>query len=372
MSLINRVLQHLDARSAQGLDVELHGIHVRAVMPKKHHGPMVWAVGITLVAGLFALAGGLLWQSSKAPTLAAMPILPAVPAPPPILKPDRDPSMVPLPDFWIAPLPQELAATEPVRSFEQLPEQAPERILKSPPIKEAPPVIRSAVPVVAAKVMPMPATVIEPTAASAPASPVMLEKQVRALTPQQTAENEFRRATSLIQDGQRRDAIPILEQILQRNPLHHIARQSLVGVLVALKRQDEAISLLTDGLKLDSAQPGTAMILARLQVERGEQAMAITTLQRTLPSAQERADYRSFLAALLQREGRHKDAIEHYMVALRASPQNGIWWMGLGISLQAENRSAEAFESFSTAKATHTLTPDLLAFVEQKLAQLAR
>ena len=45
MSLINRVLQHLDARSAQGLDVELHGIHVRAVMPKKHHGPMVWAVG---------------------------------------------------------------------------------------------------------------------------------------------------------------------------------------------------------------------------------------------------------------------------------------------------------------------------------------
>ena len=44
--------------------------------------------------------------------------------------------------------------------------------------------------------------------------------------------------------------------------------------------------------------------------------------------------------------------------------------MGLGISLQAENRTADAHEAFARAKATNTLTPELQAFVEQKLQQL--
>jgi MSHA biogenesis protein MshN len=45
--------------------------------------------------------------------------------------------------------------------------------------------------------------------------------------------------------------------------------------------------------------------------------------------------------------------------------------MGLGISLQAENRLQEAKEAFSRAKMSNTLTPELQAFVDQKLAQLS-
>jgi MSHA biogenesis protein MshN len=43
--------------------------------------------------------------------------------------------------------------------------------------------------------------------------------------------------------------------------------------------------------------------------------------------------------------------------------------MGLGISLQAENRLAEAQEAFNRAKASHTLSPELQAFVDQQLKQ---
>jgi MSHA biogenesis protein MshN len=44
--------------------------------------------------------------------------------------------------------------------------------------------------------------------------------------------------------------------------------------------------------------------------------------------------------------------------------------MGLGISLQAENRIGEARDAYLRAKTTGALSPELTAFVEQKLTQM--
>jgi MSHA biogenesis protein MshN len=112
------------------------------------------------------------------------------------------------------------------------------------------------------------------------------------------------------------------------------------------------------------------MLLARLQIERG--ASGIETLTRTLPYASGNGDYQAFLAGALQRQGRHLDAAEQYQAALRSAPGNGVWWMGLGISLQAEKRNPEAQGAFRRAQAAATLTPELQAFVERKLQQLSR
>jgi MSHA biogenesis protein MshN len=114
------------------------------------------------------------------------------------------------------------------------------------------------------------------------------------------------------------------------------------------------------------------MLLARLQIERG--GSGIDTLTRTLPYAgkgEVTADYHAFLAGALQREQRHREAAEQYQAALRGAG-NGVWWMGLGMSLQAEKRNAEALEAFQRARASGTLSPELLAFVERRLQQLAR
>jgi MSHA biogenesis protein MshN len=46
--------------------------------------------------------------------------------------------------------------------------------------------------------------------------------------------------------------------------------------------------------------------------------------------------------------------------------------MGLGMSLQAEKRNAEALEAFQRARASGTLSAELLAFVERRLQQLSR
>jgi MSHA biogenesis protein MshN len=186
----------------------------------------------------------------------------------------------------------------------------------------------------------------------------------------QRAEGEYRRALASLQDGRMTETIAALEQALRLDPGHEAARQTLVGLLIEAKRGEEAIRHLQGGLALNLRQPALAMLLARLQIERG--GSGIDTLVRTLPYAGNNADYHAFLAGALQRDQRYREAAEQYQAALRVAPGNGVWWMGLGMSLQGDKRNAEALEAFQRARASGTLSAELLAFVERRLQQLGR
>jgi MSHA biogenesis protein MshN len=76
------------------------------------------------------------------------------------------------------------------------------------------------------------------------------------------------------------------------------------------------------------------------------------------------------MAGVLQRAGRQKEAVEHYQAAVRLQPANAVWWMGLGISLQADKRNAEAKAAFQRAAESGRLAPELQSFVERRLQQL--
>jgi MSHA biogenesis protein MshN len=76
------------------------------------------------------------------------------------------------------------------------------------------------------------------------------------------------------------------------------------------------------------------------------------------------------MAALQARLGQHPQAITHYQTALRLTPNSGVWWMGLGLSLQAVGRNAEAVEALQRARSGENISPELLAFVEQRLRQM--
>lgn len=190
------------------------------------------------------------------------------------------------------------------------------------------------------------------------------------MTSQQQGENAYRRGLAALQEGRVQDALANMEQAVFLYPRHDTARQTLVGLLIENKRLDEAMRHLQFGLGLDLKQPQMAMILARLQIEKG--GPAIETLQRTLPYAGANGDYIAFLAGALQRAQRNREAAEQYQAALRLQPQNGVWWMGLGISLMADKRNAEAQEAFTRAKNSGNLSQELHSFVDRKLQQLGR
>jgi MSHA biogenesis protein MshN len=409
MSLINKMLQDLDARRSDVTGADGYGPQIRPVQaPPGFH--IAWWIALALGTALLAVSAwsllrpaplsgrvdtrgpitsgkkiapvnanaalassagnGLAAASAAASQAPASPHAAPVSPAPPNLAVDKPIAMAQLPapavsSASLKPAPRvaaKTAAAAPARKLVVADKVA--LAAKKAPIAYAPPPKATAAerPPAVAPSIKLAGTVAQPN----------LTKQIKEFTPQQRSDNEYRKAVLLIMQGMSTEAITGLEQALQLDSQNAAARQTLIGLLVENKRQEEALRTARVGLNLDSAQPGLAMIAARLQLEKGGLRTAIDTLEKTLPHAADRSDYQSFLAALLQRDGRHKEAVEHYLIALQKAPQNGVWWMGLGISFQSDHRPAEAQEAFSKAKASNTLSPELLAFVESKLRQLQR
>jgi len=394
MSLINQMLQDLDARRADTTGTTQHGEQIRAVPERRRNPHLAWWLVLALTV---ALAGMLAWLLLRpAPTVVpkqeAPPRLPlkldtdmvidapaanasvidagpqttATPAPPPDTTataqvqetPSQPESVKPAVPDHVAPRAAKTSRRNPATTRNATVDSAESR-----PPPALPDTMKASV---AAK----PPMTARPVKSSDELMAVTGRKQYKELSPQQQAENDYRKAILMLQQGKAAEARDGLQAALRLNPQHAGARQALIGVLLDEKRTEDATRIAREGLGLDLHQPGLAMILARLQLEKGDLHPAIDTLQRTLPYADDQAEYQAFLAALLQRDGKHKQAIEHYLQALKNAPQNGIWWMGVGISLQADQRLAEAREAFMRAKAT-ALSPELLAFVDARLGQLA-
>lgn len=197
-----------------------------------------------------------------------------------------------------------------------------------------------------------------------------VSKQPTQLSPQQQADNEYRRAYQLMRQGRNTEALAGYEAALQLDAGHEQARQSMVSLLLEKKRNAEAERALQEGLTNNPQQTSFAMLLARLQAERNALPLALDTMLKTLPYAEKQPDYLAILAALMQRQNRHKEAIEYYRKALQFKPQAGVWLMGLGISLHAEQQNADAREAFKHALDSNTLNAELQAYVTQQLKEL--
>ncbi|GGY38702.1 tetratricopeptide repeat protein [Pseudoduganella albidiflava] len=386
MSLINKMLQDLDARG--GTARPAAGGDVRPVAAERSSRTAI-AIGAGIGALIVAAgAGGWYYLHREAAPAAAVlaPAVPAavvpapaVPAPAVTSSASPDPT-VPAPTV---PSPAEPVATAP----------APQAVVAEPQVAAtpAPAPAEAAAPRQAA--LPQPAVAATPSVESTPtpqaarprppraprterdstaAAPAIAVPERQAgegatLTSRQQGENAYRRALAALQEGRVTEGVGALEHAVQVYPRHEAARQTLVGLLLENGQADEAMRHAQLGLGLDSNQPQLAMVLARLQLERG--GPADVTLLRSLPHASGNAEYRAFLAGVLQKQGRHREAAEQYEAALALRPRNGVWWMGLGISRQAQDLRPGAREAYGKAKEAG-LAPELQAFVERRLGQL--
>lgn len=368
MSVINRMLQDLDRRRASGEERKALPVQARPLAggpPRSSR--WAWALGL---AALAVIAGLLYWGLRPSPRAA-----PQAPAGQPGVAPPPSSSESGLPDAASLRFSERLGTTsvfsakkpqprEPAPLAEQKSPAVPLLSLPQPPPPAAIPAPAPPPPLAAKEAVPPPRRPAEKSPQPS------IDKQLKQVSPSQRAENEFRRGTQLLHQGRQTEAQTAYRAALEEDPAHRPARQALLGLLLEAKKSAEAEQLLEEGLKVNPAQPGFAMALARLQADRADLKKSIDTLQRTLPQATGNADYWAMLAALLQKDGRHGEAITHYQAALRLKPQSGVWFMGLGISLEAEGRRVDARAAFQRAQATQSLSPDLQAFVEQRLREL--
>lgn len=373
MSVINQMLVELERRRASGAERNRIPDHVRALPGDGRPRRLPLSVIAAVLAGVALLAAGAWWWVQQGAVL---------PQPAPVA---AGPALQEAPlrqEEWIARRltldlsqePEAPAETPPIATAAIVAPRAagpaPVQKLAEP---EAPPASRpsqkapGAERVVAEKTPQQVAKAPPQVTKAVPQPPAEIDKQVREPTPRQRAEAEYARGTAALHQGQFAEARSAFETVLQIDATYHAARQALVGVLLDGRRHADAARVLQEGLQLSPAQHGFAMTLARLQVEAGELDAGAQTLARSLEYPGASPDHIAFHAGLLQRQQKHAEAVVQFQQALSRRGGVGVWLLGLGVSLEALGRTADAQEAYRRAKASGNLSADLQAFAEQRL-----
>ncbi len=349
MSLINDMLRDIEAKrpddpGRQNLQREIRTLPVPASGSGRWFGRLLPAALLIVAAVVLQLNGLLLPPpgSGEPRSGNVLPVVAATPAPVPAS------AAVPV---------SALAAVGDARKAGGDPSPAPPPL--AAPILPVPDPVAPPAPVAAAEV-PKPAAALL-------SGPVKIEKNALPATARDRADAEYRKAENALTAGHNADAAEGFRAALKQDPLYVQARQMLLRLLLEMQKTEEMMPVLQEGIDLQPAQAGWAMSLARLQLEHDDLAAADRTLARSQSYAEASADYAGFQGHLKSRLGAHHLAVSYYQRAVRLAPNEGRWWLGLGLALEADGKSGEAREAFRHGLATATLSADLAAVAQQHL-----
>ncbi|MEK7191519.1 MAG: tetratricopeptide repeat protein [Pseudomonadota bacterium] len=427
VSLINKVLRDLEAqrdtaseRNARSPLVQDNLRPVRSIKPHLSRQQLL-RIGLalaTVAVGVFAWSqwGAKLFESGKAPVAskAAAPVpepakvatAPAAPEPKPALPPapsaksDPPPKPVP-PADGVKPVVPAVPAGKPAQDVVVRKPKA-----ESPtPEKPVAPAVEPPAKTVAAKAQepaqdevaakdevetkpaikpketPQPGDgrdaggratpgAVAGTAAEKPAGKTVLEKKVKPLSPQDKAESQYRLAATGLQQNRVSEAENHLRAALAAQPAHVKARELLAGLALQGGRWREAQSLLEQGVAQHPQHYPFAQLLARSYVDHGQDLKALNLLEKSREAAGGDAEYFAFLATLYQRNGRHPEAVTSFTEAVKLRPQEGRWWLGLAISLEATEQWKASSEAYQRAAASGSLDKQLLQYSQSRLAAI--
>lgn len=203
--------------------------------------------------------------------------------------------------------------------------------------------------------------------ASPPAAAATIDKRMAALPPAQRAQALYRQGLELAGSGHGRQAVERLQDALKLDPALVAARLHTASLLLEQGRGAEAETLARDGLALSADEPQLATLLARVLADRGDAIGALALLDRSERLGAEGFGLR---AGLLSQQGDFRRALLDYEQAVRLQPGNSLWWLGLGVALEAEGRGQQARQVYARAQAIGVERSDLNSFIDQKLQQL--
>ncbi len=144
----------------------------------------------------------------------------------------------------------------------------------------------------------------------------------------------------------------------------------LAGIYIKSGRYVEAGQLLQQGIAIQPAHSMFRKLYARVLLEQQALDKAVAILEQRLPALAQDTDYYALLAALYQRQGRYENAAALYRKMLDTNPMVGLWWIGLGISLEKLEQNEAAREAYEKARASGTLAAQMIQYTDNRLAAL--
>ena len=195
------------------------------------------------------------------------------------------------------------------------------------------------------------------------------DKSDRSRVPAERAEVAFRQAVTVLNQGRVSDAEALLVSALKLDPAHASARQTYIAMLLEQGRLEAARKELQVALSIDPEQARFALPLARIQAGLREYVAALEVLGK-VPENAAGPELSVLRAVILQRLGRHAEAIAYYERSLKTASDDGPTLLGYGISLDALGRSDEAAQAYRRVLAVKSVMPEIRAYAEARLRTL--
>ncbi|WP_429117606.1 tetratricopeptide repeat protein [Aeromonas veronii] len=362
MSVINQMLKDLDRRQQGSEGAAVY------IAPARQQG--WWMLLLTLICGL---ALGILgwrtwiyWQQTQPVTAASEVIAPDAVTPDVVARAAAPVS---------PPEPVEVAAALPLPSQDEVNDEAGESdsdgmadgapFDASSEVDEMEPTDEELQPELYAEL-----AAEQQAVASAPRKPGILKIETVELSAKELAALAERKATTAMAKGSLRDAQDNYYQVLAHDPYNQGAREQLAGLLYGEGRLTEARQLLEEGIRLDPQQADFRLLLARLAINEGQQQQALGWLSGYQPDLASNLDYYATWAGLTQELGQNADAAALYVKLLRQQPDQGRWWLGLGVAEDGQGHSQRALDAYRNALLHGNLGEASTNWLEQRIGQL--
>lgn len=164
-------------------------------------------------------------------------------------------------------------------------------------------------------------------------------------------------------------AIGLLNKLIDVAPDNQAARKRLAAMLFSNGEHGQADNVLNQGIERQPDNIELRMMQAKLYVQLQQSQKALDLLNRyETNQSQALLSYRAALAQQLARfDYAHKD----YQQLTRIQPANAKWWLGLAIANERLNNTQQALLAYQSAKRLSQLSVEVDTFVEQRIQYLA-
>ncbi len=190
------------------------------------------------------------------------------------------------------------------------------------------------------------------------------------MTPRQLATNAEQRAQKALDSNNLSEAISQYEDALRYMPSDEKVRQTLSALYYGKGETRKSADLLQRGIERNVNSQALRIALSKLLIKESQQQAALTPLL-YLPD-QASTQYLSLRAALAQKVNQDEIAEQSYQKLVEIAPDNGRWWMGLGIQQERGLKPQQALISYQYALQKLGLSSQSQQFIRQRLALLTQ
>jgi Tfp pilus assembly protein PilF len=170
-----------------------------------------------------------------------------------------------------------------------------------------------------------------------------------------------------LETGDTAQAVKKLKEIVKENRNYSSARETLAKVLIDIGQEEDAEKIIKEGFDRNPTDAGLTQMWAYQVMKKGRISEAISVLTKNPPQFEDNYDYYALLAGAYQKVGDFESAEKIYQRLLQARPDQGNWWLGLGICLEGQRKNNFAIEAYQRALNSGQLSSDVEVFLRSKV-----